>query len=55
VARPLKDAEDWISRYREFWENQFDALERYLVQEQFQENTQQKTEKPQMIKDKEGD
>ncbi len=51
VARPLKDAEDWISRYRKFWENQFDALERYLVQEQFQENPQQQTEKPQMPKD----
>jgi len=51
VARPLKDAEDWISRYRKFWENQFDALERYLVQEQFKENLPQQTEKPQMIKD----
>jgi DNA-binding transcriptional ArsR family regulator len=51
VARPLKDAEDWISRYRKFWENQFDALERYLVQEQFKENPPQQTEKPQMIKD----
>jgi DNA-binding transcriptional ArsR family regulator len=51
VARPLKDAEHWISHYRKFWENQFDALERYLVQEQFKENPQQQTEKPQMIKD----
>jgi DNA-binding transcriptional ArsR family regulator len=38
VARPLKDAGDWISRYRKFWENQFDAPERYLVQDQLQEN-----------------
>ena len=46
VARPLKDAEDWISRYRKFWENQFDALERYLVQDQLQENQKQQTENP---------
>jgi DNA-binding transcriptional ArsR family regulator len=52
VARPLKDAEDWISHYRKFWENQFDALERYLVQEQFQENSQQQTEKLPIPKDR---
>jgi DNA-binding transcriptional ArsR family regulator len=46
VARPLKDAEDWISRYRKFWENQFDALERYLMQDPLQEIAQQQTEKP---------
>ena len=46
VARPLKDAEDWISRYRKFWENQFDALERYLAQDQLQENQKQQTENP---------
>jgi len=32
VARPLKNAEEWISQYRAFWETQFDALDRYLSQ-----------------------
>ena len=32
VARPLKNAEEWISQYRAFWENQFDALDRYLAE-----------------------
>ena len=31
-AGPLKNAQAWISRYRAFWENQFDALDRYLAQ-----------------------
>jgi len=30
VAKPLKDAAEWIARYRAFWEAQFDALEDYL-------------------------
>jgi len=30
VAEPLKDAAEWIARYRAFWECQFDALEDYL-------------------------
>jgi DNA-binding transcriptional ArsR family regulator len=50
VARPLKDAEDWISRYRAFWENQFDALERYLTEQQLQEHPQQQTQ-PQQEED----
>ena len=29
-AEPLKDAADWVDRYRRFWEGQFDRLERYL-------------------------
>jgi DNA-binding transcriptional ArsR family regulator len=27
---PLKDAADWLDRYRGFWEQSFDALERRL-------------------------
>jgi len=34
AARPLKKAEAWISQYRAFWETQFDALDRYLVESQ---------------------
>jgi DNA-binding transcriptional ArsR family regulator len=32
AARPLKNAEAWISQYRVFWEKQFDSLDRYLRQ-----------------------
>jgi DNA-binding transcriptional ArsR family regulator len=32
AARPLQDAEHWISQYRAFWEGTFDSLERYLSQ-----------------------
>ncbi len=31
AARPLKNAEAWISQYRAFWEMQFDTLDRYLA------------------------
>ena len=30
VARPLKDAEQWIERYRRFWEERFRSLDKYL-------------------------
>ena len=30
VAAPLREAQDWIERYRRFWEFQFDQLEAYL-------------------------
>src|SRR5687767_9988242 len=29
-AGPLKDASDWLERYREFWEQSFDRLDEYL-------------------------
>ena len=32
AAQPLKDAEQWISQYRRFWEGTFDSLERFLSQ-----------------------
>jgi DNA-binding transcriptional ArsR family regulator len=31
AAKPLGDAEQWISQYRAFWEGTFDSLERYLL------------------------
>jgi Mn-dependent DtxR family transcriptional regulator len=34
TARTMKQAADWISQYRIFWEGQFDALQRYLSQPQ---------------------
>ena len=30
-SRPLKEAAIWIERYRAFWEQKFDALERFLT------------------------
>jgi DNA-binding transcriptional ArsR family regulator len=32
AAKPLQDAEQWISQYRRFWEGIFDSLERHLQQ-----------------------
>ena len=32
AAKPLRDAEEWISQYRAFWEGTFDSLERYLAE-----------------------
>lgn len=34
AVQPLKQASEWLSYYRTFWENQLDALQRYLAQEQ---------------------
>lgn len=30
-AAPMKEAVEWISKYRKFWEKQFDSLEKYLT------------------------
>jgi DNA-binding transcriptional ArsR family regulator len=30
VGSPLRDASDWLARYREFWDESFDALEQVL-------------------------
>jgi len=30
VAAPMQTANDWIARYRQFWEGRLDSLERYL-------------------------
>jgi DNA-binding transcriptional ArsR family regulator len=35
-AGPLKDATDWLERYRQFWEQSLDRLENYLKQLQTQ-------------------
>ena len=36
-AQPLKQAEAWLSKYRVFWKNQLDSLDRYLTQQQSSE------------------
>ncbi len=33
-ATPMKDAANWVERYRRFWEQQLDALARYLENEE---------------------
>jgi DNA-binding transcriptional ArsR family regulator len=42
-AGPMRDAADWVERYRKFWETQLDALERYVEEEK---RTSKKKEKP---------
>ena len=39
-ARPLKQAEAWLSKYRMFWGHQLDSLDRYLTQQQTTEGRQ---------------
>ncbi len=38
-AKPLKQAADWIERYRRFWEQSFERLDEYLVELQKQEKS----------------
>jgi DNA-binding transcriptional ArsR family regulator len=35
----LRQAADWLARYRRFWEAQLDALDRYLAQQQITEDS----------------
>jgi len=37
-AKPMKEAQAWINRYREFWEGNLDQFEKYLDKLQNQEN-----------------
>lgn len=30
LPEPFKHASDWLAKYREFWEEQLDSLEKYL-------------------------
>jgi len=30
AAQPMKNASEWMARYRQFWEKQFDSLASYL-------------------------
>jgi DNA-binding transcriptional ArsR family regulator len=30
-AAPLRDAEEWVARYRSFWEARLDALDQFLI------------------------
>jgi DNA-binding transcriptional ArsR family regulator len=33
-AKPLRQAEEWLSKYRMFWGQQLDSLDRYLTEPQ---------------------
>lgn len=39
-ASPLRDADEWLERYRRFWEESFDRLDEYLGEIQRQEERQ---------------
>jgi len=43
-AKPMRDAALWVEEYREFWEQQFDSLSRYLEKEESQKDGHQKEE-----------
>lgn len=40
---PMKEAAEWISEYRQFWEGQMDKLARYLENQQKQKDTSDDT------------
>jgi DNA-binding transcriptional ArsR family regulator len=44
-AEPLKEASDWIGRYRDFWEQSFDRLDAYLAEIQANEIKEKKPKK----------
>ena len=46
AAEPMKDAAEWIERYRQFWEAQFDALARYLEESEQKENAKWQAPQP---------
>ncbi len=33
-AKPMRDAAQWVERYRRFWEQQFDSLSQYLEKQE---------------------
>ena len=39
-AGPLKEALDWVSTYRRFWDQQFDSLADYLMREDDEEENE---------------
>ena len=41
-AEPLRAASDWTTRYREFWEERIDALERYISKQSSKRAKKQK-------------
>lgn len=54
VAQPLKEASDWVEKYRRFWEQSLDRLDLYLRELQATENFQKAPKKPTEVKVKKG-
>ncbi len=46
LPEPMKDAAKWIEQYRQFWEQQFDALARYLEESHKKENAKWPAQSP---------
>ena len=46
AAAPLRDAADWIGRYRRFWEESFDRLDDYLAELQGHKQKEPRHEPP---------
>ena len=44
-AKPMKEAQAWINRYREFWEGNLDRFEKYLDKLQKKENNKHDDDK----------
>src|SRR5438445_244062 len=44
-AQRLEEAADWVERYREFWEQSFDRLERHLRELQRKDKTHEQKHK----------
>src|ERR1700733_5707735 len=43
-AKPMREALEWIDRYRKFWEGNLDSFEKYLDKLQTKETKQNDTE-----------
>jgi DNA-binding transcriptional ArsR family regulator len=40
-ATPMRDAAEWVERYRVYWESQLEALSRYLEHEKDRKETEE--------------
>lgn len=54
VAQPLKEASDWVEKYRKFWEQSLDRLDLYLRELQAAEKSPMAPKKPAEAKIKKG-
>src|SRR5580693_3540897 len=46
IGEPIKGAAEWIEKYRQFWERQFDSLAQYLEGSQKEENSKWQPQVP---------
>jgi DNA-binding transcriptional ArsR family regulator len=46
IAGPMKGAAQWIEKYRQFWERQFDSLAQYLENSQKEEDAKWRHQAP---------